>query len=170
MFSYLREIYTVSSFYLLLLTILLVVAFKMKPSKKFGSEEECESSESGWTMYIGSHIEDDSDGDIDNMDDEGRTHQADPEDDESDDSMVSDASSGPIQQHGKDYGFKQVVVEVEEKQYDDENKYCLEKKANKTLEKQRNGKKVENKEKKFADGNGKGKPSVQGGGKGRKRK
>ncbi|CAK8563286.1 unnamed protein product [Lathyrus sativus] len=142
----------------------------MKPSKKFGSEEECESSESGWTMYIGSHIEDDD------MDEEGTTHQGYPEDDESDDSMVSDASSGPSHQHGNDIGkggivnyglqgFKQVVVE--ETQYDnhddddDESKYCLEKKATKTVEK-----KME--EKNF---DCKGKSSVQGGGgKVRKRK
>lgn len=146
----------------------------MKPPKKFGSEEECESSESGWTMYIGSHIKDD-DGDIDNMDEEGTTRQGYPEDDESDDSMVSDASSGPSHQHGNDIGkgggvnyglqgFKQVVVE--ETQYDnddddDEIKYCFEKKAIKTVEK-----KME--EKQF---NGKGMSSVQGGGgKVRKRK
>ncbi|KAK2357662.1 protein SOB FIVE-LIKE [Trifolium repens] len=150
----------------------------MKPSKIFGSEEECQSSESGWTMYIGSHIEDD-DGDIYSGEYEETTHEAYPEDDESDDSMVSDASSGPSHQHGNNidkgvnYGltsFKQVVVEVEENQYDDENKYCLEKKANKTVEKQKEEKKVENKEMKFVDGNSKGKSSVQGGGKVRKRK
>ncbi|CAJ2664699.1 hypothetical protein L195_g000860 [Trifolium pratense] len=152
----------------------------MKPSKIIGSEEECQSSESGWTMYIGSHIEDD-DGDIDSGEYEETTHQAYPEDDESDDSMVSDASSGPSHQHGNTIGkginygltgFKQVVVEVEENQYDDdENKYCLEKKANKTVEKQKEEKKVENKEMKFVDGdNSKGKSSIQGGGKVRKRK
>ncbi|XP_058743841.1 protein SOB FIVE-LIKE 3-like [Vicia villosa] len=148
----------------------------MKPPKNFGSEEECESSESGWTMYIGSHIEDD-DGDVDNMDEEGTTtHQGYPQDDESDDSMVSDASSGPSHQHGNDIGkrgvvnyglqgFKQVVVE--ETQYDnddddddDESKYCLEKKAIKTVEKKMEEKKLD----------GKGKSSVQGGGKVRKRK
>ncbi|CAI8610173.1 unnamed protein product [Vicia faba] len=145
----------------------------MKPPKNFGSEEEFESSESGWTMYIGSHIEDD-DGDIDNMDEEGTTHQGYPEDDESDDSMVSDASSGPSHQHGNDIGkgggvkyglqgFKQVVV-VKETQYDDndddESNYCLEKKAIRTVEKKMEEKKLD----------GKGKSSVQGGGKVRKRK
>ncbi|KAJ1388533.1 hypothetical protein SESBI_39028 [Sesbania bispinosa] len=72
----------------------------MEPSQMFGGVEECESSsESGWTMYIGSPMDDDDDGDSTDhnrdIDDEGTTHQADPEDDESDDSMASDASSGP---------------------------------------------------------------------------
>ncbi|KAK7411292.1 hypothetical protein VNO78_02725 [Psophocarpus tetragonolobus] len=69
-----------------------------------GGEEECHSNESGWTMYIGSprddealHCDDDDDeGNGDGLGydyDEGA--QADPDDVESDDSMASDASSGP---------------------------------------------------------------------------
>ncbi|XP_018631653.1 protein SOB FIVE-LIKE 1-like [Nicotiana tomentosiformis] len=74
----------------------------MKSSKLSGGTEEC-SNESGWTMYIASPIhqynqEDDDDGDerssrkrdkyLYNDDDDN-------EDGESDDSLVSDASSGP---------------------------------------------------------------------------
>ncbi|PPS08914.1 hypothetical protein GOBAR_AA11727 [Gossypium barbadense] len=44
----------------------------MEPSNIFGGAEECHSSESGWTMYIDAN------------------HEA-----ETDDSMASDASSGP---------------------------------------------------------------------------
>ncbi|XP_020239258.1 uncharacterized protein LOC109818238 [Cajanus cajan] len=63
------------------------------------SEEECHSNESGWTMYIGSpRDEDDAHcGDEENdrsMDYDYEGAQADP-DAESDDSMASDASSGP---------------------------------------------------------------------------
>ncbi|KAL1824995.1 hypothetical protein ACET3Z_011773 [Daucus carota] len=56
-----------------------------------GSQEECHSSESGWTMYIGSP-EDDDDGDqVENdVEDEYKGGGGDVE---SDDSMVSDASS-----------------------------------------------------------------------------
>jgi len=65
-------------------------------------EEECHSNESGWTMYIGSPRDEDAHCD----DDEQKGYsleyydyeeaQADP-DVESDDSMASDASSGPSQ-------------------------------------------------------------------------
>ncbi|XP_004508641.1 uncharacterized protein [Cicer arietinum] len=139
----------------------------MKPySKNFGIEEECQSSESGWTMYIGSPIEDDDnddddedDGDIDNMDDEEGTHEAHDDLESDDDSMASDASSGPSHQHyGRDYGLeglKQVVVE------DENNKYCLEKKENKTMENE--GKNVEKKEMIFVDGKGKSSVHVGGG-------
>ncbi|WOG93814.1 hypothetical protein DCAR_0313101 [Daucus carota subsp. sativus] len=58
-----------------------------------GSQEECHSSESGWTMYIGSPVnEDNDDGDQvenDYVEDEYKGGG----DVESDDSMVSDASS-----------------------------------------------------------------------------
>ncbi|MBA0548248.1 hypothetical protein Golax_016191, partial [Gossypium laxum] len=48
----------------------------MDPFKQFLSTEECSSAESGWTQYLVSNIEDNGEG-------------------ASDDSMVSDASSGP---------------------------------------------------------------------------
>ncbi|KAK7304213.1 hypothetical protein RJT34_15336 [Clitoria ternatea] len=74
------------------------------PHVMLGGAEECHSSESGWTMYIGSPIEEDAhcvDEENDDDDDNNRDYdydyegtQADPEV-ESDDSMASDASSGP---------------------------------------------------------------------------
>lgn len=116
----------------------------MKPPKKFGSEEECESSESGWTMYIGSHIEDD-DGDIDNMDEEGTTRQGYPEDDESDDSMVSDACSGPthcgVNVNNPLRHFKKKVEQDAYDDYDDDDEvheyfcYDYHKKENQSEEK-----------------------------------
>ncbi|XWS60381.1 hypothetical protein CRYUN_Cryun07bG0031400 [Craigia yunnanensis] len=79
----------------------------MEPSKIFGGTEECHSSESGWTMYIGSPIQggdDDDDGHSEaddayaadnggHADETYANHEAD-----SDDSVVSDASSGPSHQ------------------------------------------------------------------------
>ena len=103
----------------------------------FGAEE-CHSSESGWTMYIGSSIDDagghstdDGDGDDDNDDDDKEEGtQAHPQDDdESDDSMASDASSGPSHHHG----FADFRRDSEEGNHD---KYCFEKKASKTQHKQ----------------------------------
>ncbi|KAJ1394736.1 hypothetical protein SESBI_33986 [Sesbania bispinosa] len=95
----------------------------MEPSQMFGGVEECQSSsESGWTMYIGSPIDDGDDGDSTNhnrdIDDEGTTHQADPEDDESDDSMASDASSGPshVTPWGNGKGMADFKEEEKEKQ------------------------------------------------------
>ncbi|GMJ00067.1 hypothetical protein HRI_003675900 [Hibiscus trionum] len=58
----------------------------MEPSKTYAAVEGCHSSESGWTMYIGSSIHGGSnDGHSEKADDDGQ----------SDDSMASDASSGP---------------------------------------------------------------------------
>ncbi|XVF08866.1 hypothetical protein REPUB_Repub07fG0041100 [Reevesia pubescens] len=87
----------------------------MEPSKIFGGNEECHSCESGWTMYIGSPIQggddDDDDGNseaddayvADNnggfADETDANHEAD-----SDDSMASDASSGPSHQGLQFYG------------------------------------------------------------------
>lgn len=73
----------------------------MDPSKIYGGhhaeEEECQSSESGWTMYLGScldgennHHQHDSDDDHHDGKAQGYCHK-----DDSDDSMVSDASSRP---------------------------------------------------------------------------
>lgn len=72
-----------------------------------GSEEECHSNESGWTMYIGSPRDEDDtycDGDDDEKNGDSFDYdyeggQADP-DVESDDSMTSDASSGPSHHYG----------------------------------------------------------------------
>ncbi|XP_022775916.1 uncharacterized protein LOC111317775 [Durio zibethinus] len=133
----------------------------MEPSKIFGGKEECHSSESGWTMYIGSPIQGGDDDDDDNghseadddayagghADETYANHEAD-----SDDSMASDASSGPSHQgvqfhgnmeggHGTSY-FKHDEDEEEGNCYSD-------KKAKKSVEKQKLGmKKKENKEEK----------------------
>lgn len=62
--------------------------------------EECHSSESGWTMYLGSPTQDDGGGDDDEHSDDGDSSDGGGSDnksynDDSDDSMASDASSGP---------------------------------------------------------------------------
>ncbi|XP_020228662.1 uncharacterized protein LOC109809695 isoform X2 [Cajanus cajan] len=116
--------------------------------------EECHSSESGWTMYIGSPVDDNDDGDNHKSDDDEHCTQARPQDDyddASDDSMASDASSGPSH-----HGFADLKRGGEE-EYDGKNKYCLEKKANKRQEKlMMEGKKVlEKKGKVVVDSKGK---------------
>ncbi|KAM3380879.1 protein SOB FIVE-LIKE 3 [Capsicum galapagoense] len=67
-------------------------------------DEECHSSESGWTMYIGSPSNGEEDemnceDDFDEDDDVGRGRRKNTDDDDdnndTDDSMASDASSGP---------------------------------------------------------------------------
>ncbi|PPD84856.1 hypothetical protein GOBAR_DD18216 [Gossypium barbadense] len=74
----------------------------MESSKIYGGIEECHSSESGWTMYIGSPIhggDDSGDGHSEKADDEGVygvDNHADEQAD-SDDSMASDASSASLQ-------------------------------------------------------------------------
>ncbi|KAF8088756.1 hypothetical protein N665_0530s0011 [Sinapis alba] len=82
------------------------------PRNHGGSEEEEEynSCESGWTMYIedafhgNDHssivvVDDDDDDDGDDIDDDSHVKEADDGgDEESDDSMASDASSGPSNQ------------------------------------------------------------------------
>ncbi|KAI9117212.1 hypothetical protein K1719_011378 [Acacia pycnantha] len=97
----------------------------MEQSKSDGGAEECHSSESGWTMYIGSTV-DDYDEEVDDIVDYNdrttTTPQADVEDDESDDSMASDASSGPSHHH---YGNPWENIEggytamAEDKEHDD---------------------------------------------------
>ncbi|TYI51947.1 hypothetical protein E1A91_D12G211400v1 [Gossypium mustelinum] len=50
----------------------------MESSKIYGGIEECHSSESGWTMYIGSPIhggDDSGDGHSEKADDEGPSHK-----------------------------------------------------------------------------------------------
>ncbi|CAN4124704.1 unnamed protein product [Withania somnifera] len=75
----------------------------MEYPKHPGGTEECNSNESGWTMYIGSPYRDYNQGD-DEDDDERtpvkgyRNPDDHIEDGGSDDSMTSDASSGPSHQ------------------------------------------------------------------------
>ncbi|KAL4280634.1 hypothetical protein GQ457_03G017810 [Hibiscus cannabinus] len=81
----------------------------MEPSEMFGAAEECHSNESGWTMYIGegeTQSEADQDCAHASATETDAKHGAEPE---TDDSMASDASSGPNHQghqfcskHGED--------------------------------------------------------------------
>ncbi|XVF31652.1 hypothetical protein REPUB_Repub17cG0009700 [Reevesia pubescens] len=68
----------------------------MDPSKHFQSTEECSSSESGWTRYLTSPTQDDFECSEDNYNN-NHNIKDDVYDGEgnSDDSMVSDASSAP---------------------------------------------------------------------------
>lgn len=71
----------------------------MESSKLLGVQEECSSSESGWTMYIASttHEDENYHDDYDADDDDKKKHRGGygDGDDQSDDSMLSDASSRP---------------------------------------------------------------------------
>lgn len=92
-----------------------------------GVEEECHSNESGWTMYIGSPRDEDAQ----HCDDDDDNHSLEEDyydyeaaaaqhcDVESDDSMASDASSGPSKS---------------KEQVKKNNKYCSEKKVEKKNE------------------------------------
>ncbi|KAL4567972.1 hypothetical protein LXL04_023570 [Taraxacum kok-saghyz] len=79
---------------------------RMEFSKYLGVVEECSSSESGWTMYIVSPMHETNDNhhqhhNHDHVDDWICTSHGDYStyhNEDSDDSMVSDASSGPIPQ------------------------------------------------------------------------
>jgi len=106
--------------------------------------EECHSSESGWTMYIGSPMDDGGHSDDSDNDEEGIETSPQNDDDESDDSMASDASSGPSHL-GINHAFADFQRDAEEEYDAEADKYCLEKKANKTQAKQMEGKKVEKK-------------------------
>ncbi|XP_038879181.1 protein SOB FIVE-LIKE 3-like [Benincasa hispida] len=101
----------------------------MEPSQIFGVSEECHSSESGWTMYIGSPVNGSSDAASD--DDEDEEHKSyyyatNNQDDSDDDSMASDASSGP-NHHQQGNSFKGM------KSPNGEMNFCLETKTKKPL-------------------------------------
>ncbi|CAI8589573.1 unnamed protein product [Vicia faba] len=93
-----------------------------------GGQEECQSSESGWTMYIGSPVshengdDDDDDDDDDKVDCYQVTHQIQGDAGiESDDSMVSDASSGPTHYGVNVNPLRCFKKKVEEDAYDDDD-------------------------------------------------
>ncbi|XP_019189686.1 PREDICTED: uncharacterized protein LOC109184099 [Ipomoea nil] len=65
----------------------------MESSHVYGAPEECHSNESGWTMYIGSPTTDEDDDHLNTNNVNGDSYEA--EEENSDDSMASDASSGP---------------------------------------------------------------------------
>lgn len=75
----------------------------MDKYRQFSSTEECSSSESGWTMYLNSPMQED-DGECTELESDehnhhhGRGNECENEQN-SDDSMASDASSGPS--HGR---------------------------------------------------------------------
>lgn len=83
----------------------------MDSSKFVEGVGECSSSESGWTSYIVSSIHDDQNNndDWDGSTERHHRNKKDAEDVDSDDSMASDASSGPSDHgrsfFGKGYGF-----------------------------------------------------------------
>ncbi|XVF11703.1 hypothetical protein REPUB_Repub08aG0050500 [Reevesia pubescens] len=137
----------------------------MEPSKIFGAgNEECHSSESGWTTYIGSPIQDGDDDDDD--DDDGHSeadHDAYGDETDanheanSDDSMASDASSGPSHQGVQFYGnikgghgHGHSTSHFNHDEDEEESDYYLDTKAKKSVEKQKliGKKKKEDKEEK----------------------
>ncbi|XP_022759921.1 serine/threonine-protein kinase rio2-like [Durio zibethinus] len=82
----------------------------MDPLKHFLRTEGCSSSESGWTRYLVSPMQDDSECSEDNYNNNHNTKNNDDDDDDddgegnSDDSMVSDASSAPTHHQYKHIG------------------------------------------------------------------
>lgn len=122
----------------------------MDPSQVLGDPEKwSSSSESGWTMYIGSQIhhggdDDHGDDDDDNNDDDvyfitdKEKHDKRNDNHESDDSMASDASSGPTLQEfpceNKEGLLRNHAFRV------DQNKYSSGKKACKQVQKSKRDK------------------------------
>lgn len=108
----------------------------------WGSAEGCSSSESGWTMYIASPMQEDAagcsnenDGYHDNIYAENRRKKqgAKVDEEESDDSMASDASSGPIHYHhayAHSQGSHGTAASKKDKQ-DHGSKFSSKKNANK---------------------------------------
>ncbi|KAF9663915.1 hypothetical protein SADUNF_Sadunf17G0101700 [Salix dunnii] len=83
----------------------------MDPYKHISGAEGCSSSESGWTMYLASPMQEDEDdeGSYDGNNSKAhntsyKNHYAAVEDEVSDDSMASDASSGPHHQNTHENG------------------------------------------------------------------
>ncbi|KAI3785632.1 hypothetical protein L1987_44756 [Smallanthus sonchifolius] len=123
------------------------MANKMESSSKIYGDgtEECQSSESGWTMYIGSSMDDDDDddggcgggGDAGGVYDGGggrKKGTVKDEDEDTDDSMASDASSGPSHLH------LQQTWEVQQDKSVNQEKYkCSSKKNKKTSGKKKGG-------------------------------
>ncbi|TKY73261.1 hypothetical protein E2542_SST02013 [Spatholobus suberectus] len=143
------------------------------PHVMLGSEEECHSNESGWTMYIGSPRDEDAHCDDDendySLDYDYEGAPADP-DVESDDSMASDASSGPshygiVNPLGSGYdGFTH--FQQKEQVECGKDKYCTDHKrtASKSKGNQVVEKRVEKNEMVFINSKGKA-PAVQNGSK-----
>ncbi|OMO60893.1 hypothetical protein CCACVL1_23825 [Corchorus capsularis] len=123
----------------------------MESSKIFGGNEECHSSESGWTMYIGSPIQGgDDDGDhgdseeaaaVLNANNGGRANET--ADHDSDDSMASDASSGPSHYGnmvlGLRHGHGTSCFKHEDEDEEGNSKFLDKKATKKSMEKQNFG-------------------------------
>ncbi|CAN1241435.1 Protein SOB FIVE-LIKE 4 [Linum perenne] len=90
----------------------------MDPYKQYGYSEGCSSSESGWTTYIVSPMEEDGSEGDEHADAAGYANggycSAGVGEAESDDSMASDASSGPCYQ-SKGGGGENVRLKNHEK-------------------------------------------------------
>ncbi|KAK7295575.1 hypothetical protein RJT34_18485 [Clitoria ternatea] len=78
----------------------------MDSFKQIWGAEGCSSSESGWTMYIASPMQEDdagcsneNDGYHDMYENRRKKQGTKVDEEESDDSMASDASSGPVHYH-----------------------------------------------------------------------
>ncbi|CAK9147885.1 unnamed protein product [Ilex paraguariensis] len=125
----------------------------MESSQLFGGAEECHSSESGWTMYIGSSIDGENDGEhvndpSDDDDDDNNNDNDDGNgDDNSDDSMASDAGSGPSHREqawrNEEGGHGRVHSKVQEDKVN--VKAYANKKDNKPVDKDRHGSRQEEK-------------------------
>ncbi|KAE9615716.1 hypothetical protein Lalb_Chr04g0258271 [Lupinus albus] len=113
----------------------------MDSHKQIWGAEGCSSSESGWTMYIDdAPVQDDDAGCSNEYDgyrevygENRRKKQGNKVDDESDDSMASDASSGPIQYqntYARGESSHGTAVSKKDKQ-DHGSKYSSRKNANK---------------------------------------
>ncbi|XP_076899079.1 uncharacterized protein LOC143596549 [Bidens hawaiensis] len=107
-------------------------------SKIYGDgTEECQSSESGWTMYIGSSMDDD-DYDIVGSGKKKSITIVKDEDEDTDDSMASDASSGPSNLHLQPPWEVQDNNNINNNNQEKYNK-CLNKKNKKTSGKKKVG-------------------------------
>ncbi|KAK7340740.1 hypothetical protein VNO77_21451 [Canavalia gladiata] len=127
----------ISSGYLILIALL--AASEMDSFKQIWGAEGCSSSESGWTMYIASPMQEDDAGcsnendGYHNMYGENRRKKqgVKADEEESDDSMASDASSGPVQYHHT-YAHTQSTHHGSKKDKQDHGSKCSSKKnANK---------------------------------------
>lgn len=117
----------------------------MESSKVPGDSEECCSSESGWTTYIGSPVDDNNDDDDDHSTDKTvDKDEKDEDEDGSDDSMASDASSGPSHR-GLPYGSSKgsrVSGNSKHSESQDQSKFPSGKKQYKQVEKKVNEKRI----------------------------
>jgi len=106
----------------------------------WGGAEGCSSSESGWTMYIASPMQEDDAGCSNENygyhdiygENRRKKQGAKVDDAESDDSMASDASSGPVHYHHA-YGHSQTShgTAASKKDKQDHGSKCSKKNANK---------------------------------------